>query len=94
MMLLTCLNTIFLPVNCQSNQIEAAVTSAYPDIHREILSDGFYRLGGAGLARVLRCCYDNLAGEIVLPCTVIMEYITPENPIDQLVFVSTADISR
>ena len=70
------------------------MTSAYPDIHREILSDGFYRLGGAGLARVLRCCYDNLAGEIVLPCTVIMEYITPENPIDQLVFVSTADISR
>ena len=68
------------------------MTSAYPDIHREILSDGNYR--GEALHRVLRCCYDNLSGEIVLPCTVIMDYITPANSIEELVFVSRSDISR
>ena len=66
------------------------MTSAYPDIDREILSD--YR--GEALHRVLRCCYDNLSGEIVLPCTVIMNYITPANAIDELVFVSRSDIRR
>ncbi len=66
------------------------MTSAYPDIDREILSD--YK--GEALHRVLRCCYDNLSGEIVLPCTVIMDYITPANSIEELVFVSRTDISR
>ena len=66
------------------------MTSAYPDIDREILSD--YR--GEALHRVLRCCYDNLSGEIFLPCTVIMDYITPANSIEELVFVSRTDISR
>ena len=64
--------------------------SAYPDINREILSD--YK--DDKLHRVLRCCYDNLSGEIVLPCKVIMDYITPVNAIDELVFVSRSDITK
>ena len=66
------------------------MTSAYPDIDTEIVSD--YK--GEALHRVLRCCYDNLSGEIVLPCTVIMDYITPANSIEELVFLSRSDISR
>ena len=71
-------------------KIEEAVTSAYPDIDTEIVAD--YK--GEALHRVLRCCYDNLSGEIVLPCTVIMDYITPANSIEELVFLSRSDISR
>ena len=66
------------------------MTSAYPDIDTEIVAD--YK--GEALHRVLRCCYDNLSGEIVLPCTVIMDYITPANSIEELVFLSRSDISR
>ena len=49
-----------------SEQLEAAVASAYPDMDREIVSD--YR--GIALQRALRCCYEDLGGEIVLPCQV------------------------
>ena len=86
-------------------QIEAAVASSYPDLHREI----HYGYKDDSLRRVLRCCYDNLSGEIVLPCKVIdwaifeyntvifeviMDYITPVNEIDELVFVSRSDITK
>ena len=64
--------------------------SAYSDSDREILSD--YR--GDRLQRALHCCYDNLSREIVLPCHVILDYITPANKIEELVFVSRSDISR
>ena len=64
----TIMSSTYKDIFYTKEQIEKAVTSAYPDIHREILSDGNYK--GEKLHRVLRCCYDNLSGEIVLPCTV------------------------
>ena len=64
----TLMNSNYKDIFYTKEQIEKAVTSAYPDIHREILSDGNYK--GERLHRILRCCYDNLSGEIVLPCTV------------------------
>ena len=72
------------------DQVDKAVTSAYSDPDREIVSD--YR--GDKLQRTLHCCYDNLSREIVLPGQVILDYITPANKIEELVFVSRSDISR
>ena len=73
-----------------ASQVDKAVTSAYSDPDREIVSD--YR--GDKLQRTLHCCYDNLSREIVLPCQVILDYITPANKIEELVFVSRSDICR
>ena len=47
-------------------QVEKAVTSAYTDMDQEIVSD--YR--GAAMQRALKCCYEDLGREIVLPCQV------------------------
>ena len=73
-----------------TKQVDKAITSAYSDPDREIVSD--YR--GDKLQRTLHCCYDNLSREIVLPGQVILDYITPANKIEELVFVSRSDISR
>lgn len=73
-----------------SEQMEKAVESAYPDMDKEIVSD--YR--GLAMQRALRCCYEDLGGEIVLPCKVILDYITPVNDIEELVFLSSTDIGK
>ena len=72
------------------DQVEQAIRSAYTDTESEILSD--YR--GDRLQRALHCCYDNLSREIVLPGQVILDYITPANQLEELVFVSRSDIGR
>ena len=77
-------------LSSRDEQVDKAITSAYSDPDREIVSD--YR--GDKLQRTLHCCYDNLSREIVLPCQVILDYITPANKIEELVFVSRSDICR
>ena len=72
------------------DQVDQAIRSAYSDTDNEILSD--YR--GDRLQRALHCCYDNLSREIVLPGHVILDYITPANQLEELVFVSRTDIGR
>ena len=49
-------------------QVQRAVASAYADMEKEIVSD--YK--GDALQKALRCCYDDLGGEIVLPCQVMI----------------------
>ena len=81
---------VILQVFYSPAQLAQAVAGSYQDPDSAIVGD--YR--GGGMARAMRCIYKNLDDVIILPEEVVYKYITPNEDLEELVFVSQPEIDR
>ena len=81
---------VFLQVFYSPAQLAQAVACSYQDTDSAIVGD--YR--GGGMERAMRCIYKNLDDVIILPEEVVYKYITPNEDLEELVFVSQPEIDR
>ena len=66
------------------------MAGSYQDPDSAIVGD--YR--GGGMERAMRCIYKNLDDVIILPEEVVYKYITPNEDLEELVFVSRPELDR
>ena len=81
---------VFLQVFYSPAQLAQAVACSYQDTDSAIVGD--YR--GGGMERAMRCIYKNLDDVIILPEEVVYKYITPNEDLEELVFVSQPELDR